>query len=59
MTVQDQINAEHDRLMAMDRRRLLARRRTERLPTCPTCGGRIKNGRCAGDGVIRCGLWKA
>ena len=38
------------------KRRAAQRRRIGAMPICPTCGGRIKGGRCTGDGVIMCGL---
>jgi len=56
MTAAEKILREDARLRKIDARRLAARKRTEALPTCPVCGGRIQFGNCTGDGMIRCGL---
>jgi hypothetical protein len=59
MNAWERICKELDADKQRDARRRAQRRRLENAPRCTCCGGRIVNGRCAGDGLIRCGLWTA
>ena len=59
MSVHEQIIAEHKRLIKLDRNRAAYRRRVEARGHCSVCGGRLSaKGRCTGDGLISCGLWR-
>jgi ribosomal protein L32 len=58
MTVSEQISREIERDKARDKKRLADRRRIESLPSCPICGGRIRDGKCTGGGsMMSCGLY--